>query len=662
MLLIGGLGVTLFGLTWSFANAGIDLDWLPLFGVKPNLAVGFSFAGLGLVLADRASRTKRSQIPSLGLGGLCALIGALTLAQDLFGWDLRIDLLIAAVPAEFDPLHAPARMAPTSALNLILAGVIIVAFGRLPIRAHETLSFFGGFIAMLAFVGHLLGERSFSGLASYTPMSPPTSVGFMVFFLAALFSRRREGIMGVFTGDTFGGRLARWLLPAAVVIPLCTTGLTLLGTQHGVLGLHFGLALIAVSTMLLLSLLIGASTVLLARADLKRRGVEATLRESEQHYRHLFENNPNPMFVYDRETLGYLAANHAALEQYGYTKEEFLKLTPFDLHPHYDPEHLRASAQLYPTTIRHPGIWKEVRKDGSVLDADITTHDLVFEGRQARLVLAIDVTERVRADTALREAHEQLERHLEEIQKKNEEIEAFVYTVSHDLRAPLVNLQGFSRELALSCADLRKHLATNCKNAADPALEMILEDEISGALRFISASVDKFERLINALLQLSRTGRQDLRMERVKLDVIVRAALDSMHKVIEGRGAEVRAAPLPEAWADRTAIDQVFSNLIANALNYLHPDRAGVIEIGAEEDGEFTHCWVRDNGMGIAASAMPRLFQVFQRFHPERAPGEGMGLAIVKRIIERHGGRVWADSREGEGTVFHFTIAKPLTG
>jgi signal transduction histidine kinase len=113
---------------------------------------------------------------------------------------------------------------------------------------------------------------------------------------------------------------------------------------------------------------------------------------------------------------------------------------------------------------------------------------------------------------------------------------------------------------------------------------------------------------------------------------------------------------LPNAIGDVTAIGQVFSNLIANALNYLKPGRPGLIEIGSEaKDGE-VHYWVKDNGVGITPAARPRLFQVFQRFRPELAQGEGMGLAIVKRVVERHGGRLWADSEEDVGTTFHFTL------
>jgi signal transduction histidine kinase len=101
----------------------------------------------------------------------------------------------------------------------------------------------------------------------------------------------------------------------------------------------------------------------------------------------------------------------------------------------------------------------------------------------------------------------------------------------------------------------------------------------------------------------------------------------------------------------------VFGNLIGNAVKYLKPGRPGAIEVGGAVEGEKVHCWVKDNGAGFPASAKPRLFQIFQRFHPDLATGEGMGLAVVKRIVERHGGTIWADSEEGNGTTFHFTLA-----
>jgi signal transduction histidine kinase len=285
------------------------------------------------------------------------------------------------------------------------------------------------------------------------------------------------------------------------------------------------------------------------------------------------------------------------------------------------------------------------------------------------LSLSVAMTERRRAEHALRRAHDELERRVRdrtaalaaantELASKNEEVEAFVYIVSHDLRAPLVNLQGFAKELQLSFGELSEKL----RDAPLPAnlrrdVEAILEDGMAGALRFISASTSKFERLIEALLRLSRHGREKYRAELVDVGAVVEVTLASLRQSIAASGATVSVSEsLPNALGDATAIGQVFSNLIENALNYLRPGTPGVIEIGGETSDSVAHYWVRDNGVGIAAAAQPRLFQVFQRFHPHMAPGEGMGLAIVKRVIERHGGQVRARSKEGAGTTFHVTL------
>jgi signal transduction histidine kinase len=248
-----------------------------------------------------------------------------------------------------------------------------------------------------------------------------------------------------------------------------------------------------------------------------------------------------------------------------------------------------------------------------------------------------------------------------ELAKRNEEVEAFVYTVSHDLRGPLVNLQGFSKELDTSCRDLREklHTATPARDL-DSSIRAILEQDIPGSLRFISASTTKFQRLIDALLTLSRYGRQEYRSDDIDVAAVVGATLDSLKQSIDRAGATVSVKALPNATGDSTAIGQVFSNLIGNAVNFLQPGRPGLIEIGGEREDTSSHYWVRDNGAGIPASAERRLFQVFQRFHPELARGEGMGLAIVKRIVERHGGKVWVQSQEGVGTTFHLTLPRPV--
>jgi PAS domain S-box-containing protein len=263
------------------------------------------------------------------------------------------------------------------------------------------------------------------------------------------------------------------------------------------------------------------------------------------------------------------------------------------------------------------------------------------------------------ADLEIRvvERTRELEITVEELQRKNQEVEAFVYIVSHDLRAPLVNVQGFVRELEESCKRLKEVIQTYPNwEICWPDVSPILNEEMRGALHYISASASKFERLIDALLGLSRQGRQVYQLTRVNVwDLATNAVATFQQAIIEAR-AEVEMDQLPSVTADATALGQVFSNLIGNCLKYRSPDRPLKIEVGGQVETGMVHYWVRDNGLGIPEYGKTKLFQVFQRFHSRQAEGEGMGLAIAHRIVERHGGKIWAESQEGQGTAFHFSL------
>jgi len=314
-----------------------------------------------------------------------------------------------------------------------------------------------------------------------------------------------------------------------------------------------------------------------------------------------------------------------------------------------------------------------VRKDGSEVPIEVGLNPISTRDGSFVLASIIDITERKNAEKMLELRVAELAETNKELARKSEEVEAFVYIVSHDLRGPLVNLQGFSRELEMSCDELRENLlpilsdATGSDGASSTArrvhaaaatrIEAILREEIPGSLRYISASTTKFRRLIDALLELSRYGREAHRPEELDLTAMVSSTLDLMRMSIAASGAQVSVGRMPRVQGDATAIGQVFANLIGNSLKYLQPGRPGKIEIGGEMESGMAHCWVRDNGAGLPAGAQARLFQVFQRFHPQLAQGEGMGLAIVKRIVERHGGKIWAEGEEGVGTTFHFTLS-----
>jgi PAS domain S-box-containing protein len=279
---------------------------------------------------------------------------------------------------------------------------------------------------------------------------------------------------------------------------------------------------------------------------------------------------------------------------------------------------------------------------------DMTAHKRLEEARQG---MAADLESRVVERTG------ELKASVAELQGKNREIEAFVYIVSHDLRAPLVNLQGFVRELEESGKHLKAVIqACPERERCWPGVLPVLDEEIAGALHFISASATKFERLINALLNFSRQGRQVYQPARVNVWELATSAVATFQKAIVEAGAEVEMGNLPSVTADSTALGQVFSNLIGNAIKYRNPECPLRVEVGGQAEDGMVHYWVRDNGLGIPEYGKARLFQVFQRLHPDQAEGEGMGLAIAHRIVERHGGRIWAESREGEGTAIHFSL------
>ena len=248
-----------------------------------------------------------------------------------------------------------------------------------------------------------------------------------------------------------------------------------------------------------------------------------------------------------------------------------------------------------------------------------------------------------------------------QLREKNQENEMFVYSVSHDLRSPLVNLQGFSKELGLIGKDLR---ATVDRDEVPQAVReralSLIEVDVAESIGFIHSAVTRLSGIIDALLRLSRAGRVEYRSQEVDVEGLVRRVISALGRTIQEKGAKVTLDPLPTAYGDPTAIEQVFGNLIGNALNYLDPNRPGEIHIGTE-DPSLRHAIappntliyaIRDNGLGIPSAYRSKIFTAFQRLHGDVAKGEGVGLALVRRMVERHGGRVWFESEANQGSTF----------
>ncbi len=275
--------------------------------------------------------------------------------------------------------------------------------------------------------------------------------------------------------------------------------------------------------------------------------------------------------------------------------------------------------------------------------------------------LSADITARKQFEADLAASHAQAQRLLSQLQQRGEESNMLVYSVSHDLRSPLVNLQGFSKELVAVSEDLRGLITSDGVPAEIQKRGLgLIDSDMRESIHFIQAGVMRLSNIIDAMLRLARAGRVEYHWTEVDTGLIVKRIVDSMQAVAGERGAAFTMSDLPPVWGDATAVDQIFANLIGNALNYLDPKRLGIIDIGWQPDAD-THAsmhtyYVRDNGLGMSESAKGKLFQIFQRFHPDQAKGEGVGLSIVRRMVERHSGKIWAESREGEGTTFFISL------
>ena len=354
----------------------------------------------------------------------------------------------------------------------------------------------------------------------------------------------------------------------------------------------------------------------------------------------------------------------------GRSVEELLGRPIFDLMPAEVSTQLRAEYERHAAKRR---MLREVehiclRADGA--EIHLLDNAIPFFDASGDLVgyrgVTRDVTHRKRSEQLrdiltreLQATAEELKVRNEALEEANNEIETFIYAASHDLRSPLINLVGFADRLSRSIAGVRACLSQADAPCAErmARADELLERDVGGAMVHIHASVERFEAVINGLLQLSRTGRQQLHLEPIDMRALVERVVASLAVEAGQKQVEIRVGDLPPALGDVDAIGRVWSNLIGNAIKFLAPDRPGRIEIGCRTGSPGTNAYfVRDNGIGIEARHRERIFRVFQRLGDSSVPGDGLGLAIVRKVINRHGGKIEIDSTPGRGSTFSFTL------
>ena len=244
----------------------------------------------------------------------------------------------------------------------------------------------------------------------------------------------------------------------------------------------------------------------------------------------------------------------------------------------------------------------------------------------------------------------------------NEEIQRFAYIVSHDLRAPLVNIMGFTGELEAAAAVLSAWVER--QEAVPAEVSTAANDDLPEAIRFIRASTGKMDRLIGAILRLSREGRRSFAPDTLDMAALLGGIADTMRFQAGEQGTEIVLEAVPDLVADKVAVEQVFSNVIENALKYRQPGRAGRVVVRGARQGKNAVFEIADNGRGIAQRDRERVFELFRRAGDQSVPGEGIGLAHVRALVRRMGGAIDFESGLGQGTVFRIILPlspKPAT-
>ena len=374
--------------------------------------------------------------------------------------------------------------------------------------------------------------------------------------------------------------------------------------------------------------------VLIAHALDERRKAVKAFRASEDKFSRAFHASPNAIVISSLESGRLLEVNGSFLEMSGFSREEAVGRTSEELRMWDDPER---RAQMV-GKLRETGEVRDFEihfhhRDGRTLDCLLSGSIIEADGEMCLVSMIRDVTKARRA-IAEREAF------VSELEAKNEELERFTYTVSHDLKSPLVTIRGF--------------LGFVEKDAEEGNLDRLRQD-----LDRIRGATETMRRLLDELLDLSRIGRTMSPAEDVVLTELVEEALSYFEEPMAERGIETVVGDLLVVRGDRPRLLEVWQNLLENAVKFTCFEECPRIEVGMRPDGDEIAFFVRDNGIGIEEAYLEKIFGLFERLDPE-IEGTGVGLALVKRIVEVHGGRVWAESEgAGTGSTFCFTLPGP---
>jgi len=628
--LAGALG--LMGLLgWILDQPALYQAWPGTPSIKMNTALGILLTAAAVWCAATGPRWRRVAV---ALASLVLAVGGLTVFEFASGQSLGIDHPGIHLRPDEAAKALAGRMTLTAAASFVLlaAATILRAEDRMP-RVRQAIFLVVPLPAVYAMVGFALGAQPTAEWGWFNPIAPHTAVAFVALASAAL-GTERTGIGVLLSSPYAGGRLARRLLPIGTLLPVAFGLLRRAGQDAGLFALPEGIAVMVALTTMTIG---GAILVATSRLDAADRKASA----AEVRYRLLAENASDLITTTSSGDGRFAFVSPSSRALLGYAPEELVGTKGSDL---IHPEDLEGYRQRRAAMVAAEGSslfeLRMRRKDGSHVWVESRASTFTQEdGATFVLSVARDISERRKAFETVQGLNAELERRVAQrtvdLQAATKEMEAFTYSVSHDLRAPLRAIDGFAAALG------------------EDAAPKLSQEELHFLDR-IRLGAQRMGFLIDDLLRLSRLGRAELNRTTVDLSAMAREVAASLREREPGRTVEVEIQDGVQVQADAPLVRQVLQNLLANAWKFTAQRPTAHMRFGRTPEGEL---FVQDDGIGFDMVYADKLFMPFQRLVADaQFQGNGIGLSIVKRIVERHGGRVRATGRPGAGATFFFSL------
>jgi PAS domain S-box-containing protein len=641
---------TLSLIGWTFGIEQLKSLGGPV-NMKANMAIGLIACGLGLNVVARGRVLGAAVAVVAGLAGT---IGALTLSQHLFGWDLGIDELLFAEEPGAAATASPGRMGPNGSSSLVLVSMALLSLAGNTMASVNRAQFLAALVAILAMlpvIGYWYGAHELYSIARYTGIALPTAVAFLALSVGILSARAAAGQMASFTGSGPGGIMARRVAVAAIAVPLVLGYGQVLGQRAGAVDTGLGTALLVLSLVAIFIVAVARAARMVDAAHARQRRTEEALQASGQNFAEMFRALPIGVSVARLSDGAILEVNEAFTALTGFARDETLGTTPARLGLiENDSERRRLLDPVVREGFVQNAELSLITKAGEPRHVVLNLSVIEIDGLKRILSTIVDITARKKAEETLRSTMQELReselrfrRAADVAESANRIKDQFLATLSHELRTPLNAILGYARML---------------RTGAWP------EEKRQQAVEIIERNALVQNQLVEDLLDISRmtTGRIRLDMQLVPAIGPLQEAIDSIKPTADAKGIalDIQVDPFAGAVsADPGRLQQIFWNLLSNAVKFTDP--GGRVTVTLTSEAGWVRAAVCDTGTGISPTFLPYVFDAFRqadagftRVHS----GLGLGLAICKQLVELHAGTLSAAS-DGPGRGAVFTVCLP---